>query len=100
MIRNKDYENFLLFAPLENELYKNPEIPSFLNDEYKSYFDFEKAMEEEELNIELLDFKNDDDNLYIDFDGYLNYLSPNDNYKIIAKLVDENDYENPCDQRT
>lgn len=95
MIRNKDYENFLLFAPLENELYKNPEIPSFLNDEYKSYFDFEKAMEEEELNIELLDFKNDNDNLYIDFDGYLNYLSPNDNYKIIAKLVDENDYENP-----
>lgn len=88
MIKNKDYDNFIKFAPLENELFENPIIPSFLNDEYSSYFNFNEALKNEELICDLNDVMVDDNNLIIDFSASINYLT-NEKFEIIVNLIDD-----------
>ena len=87
MILNKDFDNFVLFAPLENELFKNPVIPDFLNEKYSQYFNFFEALNEGVLTVDLVDMSYDDDYLYIDFEGNLNYLS-DENYEISAMIIE------------
>lgn len=92
MILNRDFDNFVLFAPLENELFKNPIIPDFLNENYSQYFNFFEALKEEDLTANLVDISYDDDNLFIEFEGNLNYLS-DEHYEVLAMIVDEtNEY--------
>ncbi|WP_405303927.1 glycosyltransferase [Methanobrevibacter sp.] len=93
MIKNRDYDNFLKFAPLENDLYEDPVIPEFIDDEYKGYFDFKKAMKEEELLCDLADAHFDDENLLLDMEANLNYLSNEDTFKMSAAMIDsKNEY--------
>ena len=89
MILDNDFDSFLAFAPLENELYATPEIPEFLSDEYKSFFDFKKAVKDEQLEGEITDVAFDDSNLYIDFEAGINYLT-DEEYEIMANIVDPN----------
>lgn len=96
MIRNRDFDNFLRFAPLENELFENPHIPEFLNDEYRSYMDFDKAIEGEDLLVYINDYSTEEDRLILDIEGTINFLATDD-YDVIAKLADENGEEYPLE---
>ena len=87
MIKNNDFDNFILFAPMEKDLYSNPVIPSFIDDEYKDYFDFKKAAKDEELIVEISDVDYDKDSLFIKFNGMINYLT-DEKYEIRADLMD------------
>lgn len=91
LILNKDYENIISFAPLENELYETPYIPSFLDEEYKQIFNFYKDVEREDLKVELIDFTNNDTNMFLEIEGSINYLAPEHDYNIKASLLYGND---------
>ena len=96
MIKNRDFDNFILFAPLENDLYENPEIPSFIDERYYGCFDFNESLKDEELIADLSDVDYDDSNIFIDFEGSINYLGDKSNYVISASLV-ESDGEYPLE---
>ena len=87
LILNQDFDNFLLFAPLENELWENPKIPEFLDDEYQSFLDFEKSLKDETLYVVLKEVSSDENSLLIDFEGKLNYLA-DEIYDVSAYLDD------------
>lgn len=89
MIQNKDFENFLLFAPLENNLYTNPTVPEFIDDKYKEYFDFHTDLKDEKLVVYLTDITKDESHILIDFDGNIYYLSGEENYEVSADFVFE-----------
>ena len=91
MIQNRDFESFKRFAPLENELYENPEIPEFLGDEYVEYFDFHEAMKDEELLFTITDSHVNESGILLDIEEKLNYLSHDEEYELKAKLVDGDD---------
>lgn len=96
LILNKDYENIILFAPLENELYEHPHIPSFLDGEYKQYFNFYKDVEGEELNVELTEVTHDDSSIFLEVKGSIYYLSHEQEYNIKADLIYGNE-EHPLE---
>ena len=96
MIKARDFDNFLLFAPLENDLYENPEIPSFIDERYHDCFDFDESLKDEELLADLVDFDYDESNIYIEFEASINYLRDEKDYVITASLV-ESDSEYPLE---
>ena len=91
MIKNRDFDDVLKFAPLDDELCENPEIPSFVYDKYASCFEFNEDVKNESLSVELKAVNYDETNLYIDFDETLNYLTRDLNVNIGALLVDGDD---------
>ena len=88
MVRNNDFDNFVLLAPLENDLFENPHIPQSISDEYKGYFDFKKAMEDEELIVELTGIDSDESNVILEYNGKVNYLSDDCEYVVTASLAE------------
>ena len=88
MIKNKDFDKLLKFAPLENKLYENPHIPLFVGDEYLNDFDFYQDLKNEELSVELADASFDENNLYFEFSETLYYLSGDVDYNVEAELID------------
>ena len=90
IILNKDYDTFILFAPLEEKLWVNPTIPEFLDEKYKKYFDFSGCLIDEEINSRLTDVECNGHDLLINFETKMNYLS-NEYYEVYASLKDENE---------
>ncbi|WP_407424479.1 glycosyltransferase family 2 protein [Methanobrevibacter sp.] len=88
MVLNRDFESFIRFAPMENELFENPHIPDFIDDEYKGYFDFKRSVKDEELIAELADIESDESNIYLEFSGKINYLSDDYKYEVSADLME------------
>ena len=92
MVQNNDYDNFILFAHLQDDLRENPVVPSFIDDEYKDYFDFKEDLKDEDPIVRITHVDHDKSSLIIDFNGILNYLG-DEKYEITASLVDlENHY--------
>ena len=89
MIQNNDFDNFMLFAPMENELFENPTIPDFIDEKYKGYFNFKEDIKEEDLIVEISDISNDDDNVYLDLKSHLNFLTEDVEYDIAASICDD-----------
>ena len=88
MVLNNDFDNFIKFAPLENELFENPHVPEFITDEYKEYFDFKEAAKDEELMAEITDVSNDETCILIGFNAKVNYLSDDCEHEISASLLE------------
>ena len=95
LIKNRDFDKLLMFAPLEDELCKNPHIPPVAN-QYGSDFNFSRDIQNEELSAELLDVMFNEDSLLLKFEESLNYLKEDIAYDIEAKLIGENE-EHPVD---
>lgn len=89
MVLNDDFDSFVSFAPLENDLFENPHVPDFLGEEYKGYFDFNEAIKDEELNADLTGVDWDESNIFIEYSGMINYLSGDLTYDVSADLVDD-----------
>ncbi len=89
MIQDKEFDDVVKFAPLENELYMNPHIPHFINEKYLKCFDFNRDIENEDLLIELKDVSHDNEDLIIEFDEILYYLSDDVDFNIFAKIIDD-----------
>ncbi len=93
-ILNKDYDTAISFAPLENELYKNPQIPSFLDEKYIQYFDFEHDIESQDLNVEAVDISHDESNLFLEFKGLIYFMPSQCEYGVSAELIGEDEQFN------
>lgn len=89
MVLNRDFDNFVRLAPLENDLFENPRIPDFIDEEYESCFDFSEAIRDEELIAEVRDVDHDESSLFIEFNGKLNYLQEGCEYEVSANIIDE-----------
>ena len=88
MIQDNDFDNFMRFAPLENELFENPTIPDFIDEKYKGYFNYKEDIKAEDLIVEISDVSYDDDNIYLDLKSHLNYLTEDTEYDIAAHICD------------
>ena len=95
LIKNRDFDKLLMFAPLEDELCKNPHIPPVVN-QYGNDFNFSRDIKDEELSAELVDVMFNEDSLLLKFEESLNYLTEDISYDVVAKLVGE-DREYPVD---
>ena len=95
LIKNRDFDKLLMFAPLEDELCKNPHIPPVVN-QYGNDFNFSRDIKDEELSAELVDVMFNEDSLLLKFEESLNYLTEDISYGVVAKLVGE-DREYPVD---
>ena len=95
LIKNRDFDKLLMFAPLEDELCKNPHIPPVVN-QYGNDFNFSRDIKDEELSVELVDVMFNEDSLLLKFEESLNYLTEDISYGVVAKLVGE-DREYPVD---
>ena len=95
LIKNRDFDKLLMFAPLEDELCKNPHIPPVVN-QYGNDFNFSRDIKDEELSVELVDVMFNEDSLLLKFEESLNYLTEDISYGVVAKLVCE-DMEYPVD---
>ena len=93
MIENKDIDNLLYFAPLQNKLKSNPDMKLNLNQEYLNLIDFIEDSANEELSVKKTDVAHDDKNIFIEFEAKINYLSSKSSHNINAILIDENDNE-------
>lgn len=91
LILDKDYDAVVRFAPLENELFKNPEIPQFLDEKYHTHFDFERDIKSQDLNAQVKNVSNDESNLLLEFEGNINFLPSDADFKATAELIGEND---------
>lgn len=87
MVQNNDYDNFISFAHLQEDLRENPVVPTFIDDKYKNCFDFKEDLKDEESIVRITHVDHDKSSLIIDFDGTLNYLG-DEKYEITAYLVD------------
>ena len=98
MIKNRDFDKLLKFAPLENELFKNPFVPPFVGDEYEDDFNFNRDIKDEELFVDFTDASFEEDRLLLKFEETLYYLKDDVSYSIEAKLVcDEGEYHSDVD---
>lgn len=89
MIRNRDLDNFVLFAPLEGELFANPHIPPSIDSRYHEYFDFMKAKDFEELYVYIDEVTFDEAKIFLNVREKINYLRDDDEYDILAALEHE-----------
>ncbi|WP_407454506.1 glycosyltransferase [Methanobrevibacter sp.] len=88
MIQDNDFDNFMRFAPLENELFENPTIPDFIDEKYEGYFNYKEDIKAEDLIVEISDVIYDDDNIYLDLKSHLNYMTEDAEYDISAYVCD------------
>ena len=91
LILDRQYDSAVAFAPLENELYEQPEIPQFLDEKYRKYFDFERDAKTQDLNVEVVNVSNDESNLFLEFEGHIYFLPSQTKHDIAAELVDGNE---------
>jgi len=91
LILDRQYDSAVAFAPLENELYEQPEIPQFLDEKYRKYFDFERDAKTQDLNVKVVNVSNDESNLFLEFEGHIYFLPSQTKHDIAAELVDGND---------
>ena len=88
LILDGRYDEAIAFAPLEIDLFENPEIPEFLDEEYHNYFDFGRDVKSQNLNVHIRKVSNDDSHLFLEFEGKIYFMPSQMEYDVAAELAD------------
>ncbi len=99
MVKDNNLEGLLYFAPLKEDLQKNPIIPEGLDEKYKKMIDFEKDSLDEKLVVTKLDIDYDNEFIFIDFDEKINFLAEDYPHKTNFTLIDNENNRYPLEFR-
>ena len=90
MVDDGDMESLLVFAHLEDEFKRNPELNLNI---LSKYSDIDRRFHEDnpEFEVYVSDVFNDSEILYLEFDYFLSFISPDNPHEISVYLITENE---------
>lgn len=90
MVEKNDLKSLLYFAPLQDSIRRNPEMPLLLDEDYLKLIDTNCDGEKQEFEARVTDVFNDNENLYLEFDYNIDFISNKCPCEMEAFLIYQN----------
>ena len=92
MAQNRDIDNLVKLSNIEHVLAENPQIPD-IDEKYYKFIDFNRDALKEDLTAEAIEITHDDNYLIIDFSEKIGYYIEDNNHKMSALLISDDNKE-------